>query len=263
MRGVWKAWAFFERDLRIDGSYKLSFALQGIHILVAIAAFSYLAQLVKSNPQGYASFPFLLVGMAVNGYMTTSLVCFAQGIRSNQLTGTLKAILATQTSPVAVILLSSLYPFARAAIDATLYLIGGLLFGMSLGQINLPAALMVFVLSLVAFGSVGIVSATFSLVFKRGDPALWLFASVSWLLGGVLYPVEVLPRSLQTASHLLPLTHALDGMRAALLRAAPVGELLPQLWALALFAVLGLPASLLAFNLGLRRAKATGTLGHW
>ena len=31
------------------------------------------------------------------------------------------------------------------------------------------------VLSLLAFSSIGIMSATFTLVFKRGDPLLWLF----------------------------------------------------------------------------------------
>ena len=75
MHVAWKAWAFFRRDLLTDLSYKLSFALQALHILLGIAAYYFLARFLGgSTPGGYAPFPFLLVGMAVNGYMTTALI---------------------------------------------------------------------------------------------------------------------------------------------------------------------------------------------
>ena len=185
---------FFRRDLLTDLSYKLSFALQALHILLGIAAYYFLARLLgESTPDGYAPFPFLLVGMAVNGYMTTALVCFTQAVKGHQVTGTLKSVLATRTSPVTFIVLSSLYPFARGTVDGLIYLLGGGAFGLPLGQVNLPATLLLFGVSLLAFGSIGILSATFTLIFKRGDPLLWLFVSLSWLLGGVFYPREVLP----------------------------------------------------------------------
>jgi ABC-2 type transport system permease protein len=264
MRGTWKAWAFLKLGLLTDISYRLSFVFQALNILLSIAAFYFLARLLgEKTLQGHASFPFILIGMAVNGYMTTSLVCFAQGVRGDQLMGTLKAMLATHTSPLALILLSSLYPLVRAAVDAGLYLLGGMLFGLSLGQVNLPAALLFFLVSLLAFSGVGILSATFTLVFKRGDPLLWLFGSLSWLLGGVFYPPEVLPPFLQQTAQLLPITHALEGMRAALLSGAAVAELRPQIAALALFGLVGLPTSLIAFSLGVRRVRVTGTLSHY
>jgi ABC-2 type transport system permease protein len=261
---VWKAWAFFKRDLMTDVSYKVSFALEALDILLGVAAFYFLGRYLShrlSTSEGF--FPFVLIGVAVNGYMTTALVCFSQGIRDNQLTGTLKAILVTRTSPLVLVLLSSLYPFVRAAVDATVYLLAGIALGVSLGGVNVAAALLVFAFSLLAFSSIGIVSATFTLVFKRGDPVLWLFGGLSWLLGGVFYPVEVLPPLLQHAGQLLPITHALDGMRAALLNATPVAELLPQIEVLALFVLVGLPLSLGGFSLAMRRARVAGTLGPW
>ena len=261
---AWKAWAFFKRDLITDLSYKLSFAFQVVDILVSIGAFYFLARILgKAAFRGYEPFPFILVGMAVNGYMTTSLVCFAQAIRGNQPLGTLKMVLVTPTSPVAFVLFSSLYPFVRAALDAVFYLLAGTMFGLSLGRVNLLAVLLIFLLSVAAFSSIGILSATFTLVFKRGDPFLWLFGGLSWLLGGVFYPLEVLPRFLQHAGQLLPITHALVGMRAALLHNASILELLPQIGVLGLFALVGLPLSLLAFHLGVRWARITGTLSHF
>ena len=165
-------------------------------------------------------------------------------------------VLVTPTSPVAFVLFSSLYPFVRAALDALLYLLAGTMFGLSLGRVNLLAVLLLFLLSVAAFSSIGILSASFTLVFKRGDPFLWL-------LGGVFYPLEVLPRFLQDAGQLLPIAHALVGMRAALLRNASIPELLPQIGVLGVFALVGLPLSLLAFHLGVRWARITGTLSHF
>ncbi len=156
MHVAWKAWAFFRRDLLTDLSYKLSFALQALHILLGIAAYYFLARLLgESTPGGYAPFPFLLVGMAVNGYMTTALVCFTQAVRGHQVTGTLKSVLATRTSAVTFIVLSSLYPFARGTVDGLIYLLGGGAFGLPLGQVNLPATLLLFGCSLLVFGSMG------------------------------------------------------------------------------------------------------------
>jgi len=261
---AWKAWAFFKRDLQTDLSYKLSFAFQVVDILVGIGSFYFLARILgRGAYQGYEPFPFILVGIAVNGYMSTCLVCFAQAIRGNQPVGTLKTVLVTPTSPVAFVLFSSLYPFARAAFDAVLYLLAGMMFGLSLGRVNFLAVLLLFLLSAAAFSSIGILSATFTLVFKRGDPLLWLFGGLSWLLGGVFYPLQVLPRFLQHAGQLLPITHALVGMRAALLHHASLLELLPQIGVLGLFSLIGMPLSLLGFHLGVRWARVTGTLSHF
>src|SRR6266702_1005667 len=163
----------------------------------------------------------------------------------------------------AFVLFSSLYPILRAIFDAGLYVLGGVMFGLSLARVDLLAVALLFFLSVLAFNSIGILSATFTLVFKRGDPLLWLVAGLSWLLGGVFYPVEVLPRFLQHAGQLLPITHALTGMRAALLRGPPARELLPQIGALAVFGLVGLPVSVLAFHFGVRWANVTGTLSHF
>jgi ABC-2 type transport system permease protein len=263
MKRMYKAWAFFKRDLIVDWSYKLSFALEALHILIFVAAFYFLARFVGSRTvQGYESFPFILIGLAVNAYMTTCLVCFTQVIRGNQVTGTLKAVLVSRTSPTQFLAFSSIYPFARATLDAAVYGAGGLAFGLSLARVNPVATCLLFAASLLAFSSVGLLSATFILIFKRGDPLLWLFGSGSWLLGGVMYPTDVLPRWLQRLGEFFPITHALKGLRATMLSDAPVASVIPELTVLVLFAAIGLPISIAAFNFGLRRARVTGTIGH-
>ena len=259
-----KAWAFFRRDFRNDVSYRLSFILEIMNIILTLASFYFLSKLFGERVAGrYAPFPFLLLGMAVNGYMTTALYCFSQSIRGSQQMGVLKAVLATPVSPLGFVFYSSLYPLFRAAVDGAVYLAGGVALGLSLANMNLLSALVLFVLSVLAFASIGILSATFALVFKKGDPLLWVVGGLSWLLGGVFYPLEVLPPLLRQAAALLPITHALTGMRMAILEGASLSLLAPQVVALALFAALGLPLSLVLFQAGMRWTRTSGSLGHF
>ena len=54
----------------------------------------------------------------------------------------------------------------RASVDAGAYLAAGVLFGLPLWHVNAAAVALVFGLSLLAFSSIGVMSATFTLVFK-------------------------------------------------------------------------------------------------
>lgn len=85
---------------------------------------------------------------------------------------------------------------------------------------------------------------------------------VSGLVGGMMYPVAILPQPLQILARLIPVTYSLEGMRAALLSGAGWGELWHSLAALLIFAAILLPLSFTIFAWALRRTKITGTLTH-
>jgi ABC-2 type transport system permease protein len=150
------------------------------------------------------------------------------------------------------------------ALRTAVYLAWGiLLFGFPSRQANWPGAVAVLLVSILAFAGLGILSASYLLLFKRGNPAKWMVLSVSGLIGGVMYPVSVLPGWLQGVSRIVPVTYSLEGMRAALLGGAPLPELWPALRALLIFAAVLLPLSLAVFSWVLRRTKITGKLTHF
>jgi ABC-2 type transport system permease protein len=258
-----RLWAFFRRDLVTDLSYRVSFALEALDVAIGVAAFFFLSRLVGGRPDGYDPFAFLLVGIGLNGAMTTALVAFSQGIRSNQQAGTLKALFVLPLSPVAAMLYSSAYPMARATFDAAVYLAAGAFFGLRLGDANVVGALVVFALSLLAFGSLGFVSAAFTLTVKRGDPLLWLVGGLSWLVGGVFYPIDLLPWPLQRLALALPMTHALDALRATLLSGAPLGDVWGSVTVLAGFGLAGFPLALSLVLAALTQARRLGTLSQY
>jgi ABC-2 type transport system permease protein len=268
--GLTKVWAFVTRDFKLQVSYRLAFLLQSFGILFTVASFYFVALLfgeaAAPHLQEYGGdyFAFVLVGIAFVRYQGVAMSTFAATIRRGQMMGTLEAMLVTPTRLSTVLVSSSLWNFAFTSLQVLVYLLlGAFLFGADLGQTNLVAAMVIQVLTILAFSGMGILSASFTMVFKRGDPINFLFGSVSTLLGGVLYPVTVLPGWLQPVSYLIPLTYSLRAMRRAILTGDSLSALSPDLLALSLFAAVLLPVSFLAFRYAVKRAKIEGSLTQY
>ncbi len=261
--------AFLRRDLLLQTSYRFAFLLQFAGIFFNMLVFYFLSTLVGAGaapylePYGGDYFSFVLIGLAFAGYFGVGLNSFSANLREAQTTGTLEAMLMTPTSLRTIILSSSLYDYGFVTIQVFVYLILGVaLFGVELSG-NVPAALVILVLTIVAMTAVGIMAASFIMVLKRGDPVTWLFNSIGLLLGGVYYPVSVMPEWLQKLSRLIPVTYSLDAMRRALLTGASFQELMPDILALVVFCVVLVPASLTIFRQAVYRAKVDGSLAHF
>jgi len=78
-----------------------------------------------------------------------------------------------------------------------------------------------------------------------------------------MFPVSVLPRTLQKFSMLIPVTHSLNGLRLALFRSAGLRELRGPVEALAVFSAVLLPLSILAFSWAVRKAKLEGSVAFY
>jgi ABC-2 type transport system permease protein len=221
-------------------------------------------QLEKSLPQGTTYFSFVLVGLAFFDYLTVALHTFDESLQTARQNGTLENLLVTQTSLPVILAGSSLYPFVLLSLRTVIYLgWGAALFGFPVRDANWLGALLVLAASVLAFSGLGILSDSYLLVFKKGNPVNGAVIGVSSVVGGMMYPVSVLPGWLQYIARLIPITYSLEGMRAALLGHASLLELWPSLAALFIFAVLLLPISFFVFSWALRRTKITGTLTHF
>jgi len=263
-------WAFLRRDLRNELSYRLSFFLQIIGIFPVVLMFFFLSRLVGKtisgplSPYGGSYFPFVLIGIALQNYLTVSLSRFSGSLRESQLSGTLEAVLSAPISLPIFLAGSTFYSFVFNALRVFIYLgAGTLLFDVHLNWVRLPAAVGILILTMAAFSSLGIFASAFIVLFKRGDPVNWGFSVISWLLGGVYYPVSILPGWLQRVADVIPMTHALEALRVVLLTEGGIGTIRWQLAALGLWAVVGLPISLYCFRYALNRARMKGTLGHY
>lgn len=259
-----------QKELRLLMTYRISFLSGILGVLAAVFMFDLLARFAGRGAPGLLDayggdfFAFVLIGIAFQSYLGISLDGMAGSFRSEQVTGTLE-IAAASPAPLSVLAAGSvLWQFLQASWRVALYLITGILFfGLDLSRANPWAALLVLVLSVAAFAGTGAIAGGFMLVYRQGNPVRWLYGSASMLLGGVYYPVGILPDWLRPVSSVLPLTSSLEGMRRALLAGAGLQEIRHELAVLSLFCILSIPAGILTYRWALRRARRDGLLaGH-
>jgi ABC-2 type transport system permease protein len=264
-----KVLSFLWRDWLIESGYRISFLLHWLGVLFNVLVFYFMGRLIGTAaapalvPYGGDYFAFVLVGIALNGYFATGLGTFASNLRQAQMTGTLEAILLTPTRPSTIVIGSSLWDYLLMTLNVLVYLAMGALLGVDFSRGNYFAALVVLALSVVTFSAVGIISASVILVAKRGDPVAWALNVLLTLLGGVYYPVEILPVYLQRIAEFLPVTYALRAMRLALLQGFSLSALAREVAILFAFAVVLVPLSLLTFQFAVNLAKREGSLAQY
>jgi ABC-2 type transport system permease protein len=265
-----KVTAFLFRDFLEEMSYPLNFVMRWGSILFKLVTFYFLGKLVggavlpQLAPYGNSYFPFVMLGLALASFQGMALTAISYNVLYGMYTGTLEAMLVTPTSLSTIVFASTLYQFISGLVEILLYLgFSFLFFGVSLGQANLPATAVLLLLALLAHLPIGILSAGFILIFKRGDPVTPILGHVSALLGGVYFPLQVLPHWVQTIAQILPFTHALEGLRQAVLNGKSLGAVSTQVVILSAFAVVLLPLSLAFFAWTVRQAKRLGTLSQF
>ncbi len=262
--------AVASKEFHLAASYRLTFVAGAGSTFAAVLMFYLLAKFVGGGASGLLAayggdfFSFVLIGIAFQGYLGLSLDAMAGSFRAEQVLGTLEAAAATST-PLPVLAAGSiLWQLLQTSWRVALYLVLAVfLFGLDLSGANLLSAIVVLFLSIAAFAGTGAVAGSFMLVYRQGNPVRWLYGSASMLLGGVYYPVTVLPDWLRPVSAVLPLTSSLEGMRRALLAGTPLSGLGDQLLVLGIFCVLSIPAGILSYRWALARARRDGLLaGH-
>jgi ABC-2 type transport system permease protein len=269
VKSLRELWLYFWRDLLIARTYRSPFIFDAIQALLGAAMFFYAARFVDSPqlraslPQPGTYFAFALVGFVFFDYLSVAMDTFDQSLLEARDSGTLEHLLVTQSSLPLMLAGSALYPFVITTIRIAVYIFwGALLFHFPLHSANWLAVVIVLAASLLSFSGLGILSAAYLLLFKRGNPAKWLLIALWGIAGGMLFPVAILPDWLQLVAKLNPMTHALNAMREALLGGASLAQLLASIEVLLLFAAFLIPVSVLVFSWALRRTKITGTLSH-
>jgi ABC-2 type transport system permease protein len=261
------AWAFFHRDATIALSYRSAFIASLLGNVLLLYIFYYIGQLIAPGqnpalaPYGGSYLAFMLVGLALTDCVGVSLTTFGSQIREGQLTGTLEATLLSPVPLAVILLFSSLWAYCFSAIRFVLYLVvGGVLYGVQLGNANLLSAAAIFALTVISFAGVGIAWASVILLVKRGEAILATISVVVILISGVVFPRTLMPGWIQQLAEFVPLTPALDGMRLALLRGDGVGDLAGTMLRLSIFAVVLMVTGIIAFSGAVALSKRTGSL---
>lgn len=264
-----KAFEFIRRDVRIMTSYRLFFIMNAASIIISVASFYFLSKTFGPSssylrPYGGEYFPFILIGMAFFNFVFTGVGAFSSAIRDEQLIGTIESLLVSPTSLSVSIVLMSLWSFLYSSIIVAAYLIVGVFFfNCSIHWSNAWVCIVFLLPSIIIFSSLGIISASFVLVFKKGDPVKWLIAMGSSFLSGTFFPVEVLPQHLQQLSKFIPTTYTLRSLRLSLLNNISFVQLLPDFAVLCLFCLIVMPLSVIVFKYAIQKVRRDGALAYY
>jgi len=265
-----RAFAFLKRDLLTAWSYRLQFLAQSGGIFCTTLVFFFMGKLIspQQSPQlsmyGGDYFAFSLIGLAFADYLMISVNGFADEIRRGQLQGTFEALLTTPVPPLAILLYSSLYSFLFSTLRVLFYLGLGIFFFDMQWHLESPVLFFfVFLLTVLSFWGIGLLSAAFVILFKQTSPINWVLGPISGLLGGVMFPVQLLPDWLKWLADLLPITWALEALRLVLLNGAVFSQVRTECTVLLMFATVFLVCGIVAFRCGLRHAQKEGSLLHY
>src|SRR5215475_11656397 len=170
-------WLFFWRDLAIARTYRTVFVVEAVEALFGAATFYYVARFVDSPelrqalPQGGSYFSFSLIGFVFLDYLNAALDTFDHSLQEARDSGTLEHLLVTQTSLPIFMAGSALYPFVATTLRIAVYFLwSAVLFQFPLSSANWLSVFVVLAASLLAFSELGILSASYLLILKRGKP---------------------------------------------------------------------------------------------
>lgn len=261
------ALACIRRDFLIWSSYRLAafwqvagaFTMMGL-IYFGGTAINDRSDLIKEQHGSYVA--FILLGLAFMDVLMQGLAALPRAINDNQRAGTLEPILLAPVGEWQLVGSLWLFRFFFSMFRMLLFVLFGALvlgFWHSADPLAILAVLIPAELTFVAMGAI---SAAFMLLVKQGDPVLIAYAAVTAVMGGAVFPVAALPGWVQPIAWLVPLTHALSGIREAF-DGASVIDVAPQILVLTAMAAVLLPPALFAFKWSLNRAKQEGSLGEY
>ncbi len=262
--------AFIARDFQLEISYRFAFFLRVLSVLGLVTTLYFIAQtFLATNDCPCAESPFTqwrdplaawLTGLAVLNYFMTGFSSLANAIRSEQTQGTLEGVLMTPINIPTLVASSSAWAFVQATFISFLYFFFGWLFFNVHFRGSYLLAFFILLLTTLVLASIGILSASFAMVFKRGDPFGILLGTGSAIFSGVFFPTQLLGNGFGKISSLLPPTYGLDGIRRVLIEGQGFNEVREPLFTLLLFLAVLMPFSFWVFSRAVRRAKREGSL---
>jgi ABC-2 type transport system permease protein len=257
--------AVLRKDWLTSLRYRNGLVLNAAAPLSQLATFYYLSRAVgpEFRPEGMPYFLFLLVGSGFYTFLLTGMYSFLRVIQDAQQTGTLEVMMTTSTPAPVLLILSVISSFSGGLLQLIAFIGVGVLVFPNVPQVNGIACTLVFLLSLLLAIAAGVFAAALQLSLHKGSAVLWLFGSSAWLLSGTLFPVATLPMPVQVVANLLPVTHALRGMRLAVLEARNWPALWHEIEVLLFCCLVLIPLSLLFFSWTIRRARQLGTLCYY
>ncbi|MGC9209974.1 MAG: ABC transporter permease [Acidilobus sp.] len=212
-------------------------------------------------PQAYT--PFVVIGLAFQGYVSSVVTTISQRLRNEQLMGTIEYYLMTQSGVLGMLIYSSLWGFLMSSMSMGVTLTIGYFLGVRYEAAGVPSAILITAELLVATLGLSMLAGGIVMITKQGNPIAFFFSVVTQLIAGTVFPITVLPSWARLLSYSIPLTVSLQALRLSLLEGLSVTRLAPYELDLLVYDVVLIPLGALVYKLGFNRARKEGTLSEY
>ena len=254
--------AVMRRDLHVYLSYRTRMVSQALTAVFSLTLFYYVSRLVHvsgfASPESY--FGFVVVGIALVSVLYS---CFsvAEMVRQELVAGTFERLLLSPFGAIRSVIAMALFPLLYGLVLAAVTLgIGCAVFGLQLHWSTVPLSVPAMGLALLAFLPFGLLFAALTVATKQGNVGTsWVIALIS-IVGGLYFPISLLPAWAQTAAKLQPFTPATEVLRHLLVGSPQSTSTATALAKLVAFAAVLLPASIFALSQAIRVGQRRGTI---
>ena len=250
------------RDAILFVSYRTQVASQLLAQLFSLALFYYIARLLHAHTVGTAHdyFAFVVVGLVIVQSLATTLGVIPSMVRQEMVAGTIERFLVSRFGVRNSVLAMLIFPTLSAlVIGAVMLLFATTIFGLHLAS-TAALAIPIAILGSVAFAPLTLLLvATVILIKQAAVGTQFVMAGVS-IVGGLYFPIAVLPAWIRWAAYVQPFTPAADAMRHLLVGSTMQYSMASDLARLAGFACVVLPLSLWLLHRSIVFAQRRGTI---
>jgi ABC-2 type transport system permease protein len=231
----------------------------------AIAIFYYISHLLSAktfhSPGGY--FGYVIVGLVIVEILTLSLGLMPGVVRQELVAGTIERFLVSAHGPVNGILGTMLFPLLNSFFSGLLtLLLATAVFGLPLAASSL-LAIPVALLGVIAFLPFALLLVAVVMAFKQVASASQFIVSGIAIVGGLYFPVALLPGWIRWASDVQPFTPATDLMRHLLVDTPLVHPAVVELLKLVGFSAVLLPIGFALLRTAIRYGQRSGTVAEY
>jgi ABC-2 type transport system permease protein len=258
-------WAIARRDAILFFSYRTQLVSQFLSPLFSLVVFYYISQLLTTksvdSPGGY--FGFVVIGLVIVQILTISLGVMPVTVRQELVSGTIERFLVSAHGPVGGIVGAMLFPLFNALLSGTvMLLLATIIFGLPL-QSTAALAIPVALLGTLAFMPFALMLVAMVIAFKQVSSASQFIVTAVAIVGGLYFPIALLPGWIQWASEAQPFTPATDLLRHLLVGTPLVHSAVVELLKLVAFSILFFPLAFLVLRRSIRYGQRTGTIAEY
>ncbi len=258
-------WGIIRRDAILFVSYRAQLLAQFVGPLFSITIFYYISHIVTArsihSPGGY--FGFVIVGLVIVQILTISMGVMPVTVRQELVSGTIERFLVSAHGPINGILGTMLFPLINALLSGVLMLtLAAVIFGLPLAT-TAVLAIPVALLGTLAFMPFAFFLVSLVMAFKQASSATQFIVAGVAIVGGLYFPISLLPGWIRWASDVQPFTPATDLLRHLLINTPLIHPAGIELLKLVGFSAVLLPAGVMLLRASIRYGQRSGTIAEY